>query len=200
MRVLAFDVSVTGCSVCVLDTASGETFVNRVDTERGQAELLIPMIGETCRQASIEMKDISCIAVTRGPGSFTGVRIGLATARSLGLALNCPVFGFSTLDVMARGYVGAAPVLFLVDTKRGDYYGQVGEGNDPRIWSEEDVSTFDGEIVRDLIPDVRVLANMGLDLLGRGGQEQGATPLYLRGAEVSQPKSHPKCVVDMADY
>ena len=159
------------------------------------------MIEQSATEFGIVLSDIDCIAVTRGPGSFTGVRIGLATARSLGLALDCPVFGFSTLDVIAHSHENKTEILFLIDTKRGDYYGQIGEGTDPRIWSEDDVAVHTGQIIKDALPDVIVLAKMGAEIYkGEKGYDIGKapTPLYLRGAEISQSKREapPVCFTD----
>lgn len=191
MRILAFDVSVSGCSVSFWDAETQFSCSKQVDTDRGQAEMLIPMIDEVMREAGCSLHEIDAIAVTRGPGSFTGVRIGLATARSLGLALDCPVIGLSTLDVIARaaGDEGRQ-TLFVIDTKRGDFYGQIGEGGDPSLWSEGAVAAYSGGVVRDARPDPVLMAQMvAQGPTGAGYQDSHSIePLYLRGAEVSMPK------------
>ena len=191
MRVLAIDVSVNGCSVGVLDTETSAFYQKRMETDRGQAEFLIPMVEDVVIEAGLTMKEIGCIAVTRGPGSFTGVRIGLATAKTLGLALNIPVFGFSTLDVIARAHPNNDQTLFLIDTKRDDFYGQVGEGTQPKIWSVSDVENFDGQKITDVIPDILIVAKMGAENdAGQKGYDtnNAPAPLYLREAEVSESK------------
>jgi len=194
MRILAIDVSVSGCSVAFLDMATNLSSVKRLETDRGQAEHLVPMIDETIRSANTTLKDLDAIAVTRGPGSFTGVRIGLSTAKTLGLALDIPVFGFSTLDVIARKHASDTETLFLIDTKRDDFYGQVGEGSEPRIWSIDDAQNFKGKIVKDDLPDILILARMGAEIYdGQKGYDLSLapTPLYLREAEVSTSKKQP---------
>lgn len=191
MRVLAIDVSVNGCSVAILDTETSVLSQNRMETDRGQAEFLIPMIETIVTEAALQMSNIDCIAVTRGPGSFTGVRIGLATAKTLGLALNIPVMGVSTLDVIARAHADSAETLFLIDTKRGDFYGQVGEAAEPKIWSADDVANYAGAKITDALPDILTLAKMGAEnYRGQSGYDPHAAPapLYLRGAEVSESK------------
>jgi tRNA threonylcarbamoyl adenosine modification protein YeaZ len=190
MNVLALDVSISGCSVAIVNLEKNLSSSQSIETERGQAEVLIPMIESCVVQCHLKMSDINLIAVTRGPGSFTGVRIGLATARSLGLALDIPVIGLSTLDVIARGYQDN-DALFLIDTKRGDFYGQVGEGGEPRIWSEAEIQSFDGLKVKDIRPDIFALATMALEKYqGQTGYEisLAPTPIYLREAEVSEAK------------
>lgn len=190
MNILAIDVSVTGCSVAIFNRNSNLSLSKFFETDRGQAEILIPMIDEIAREANLGMSDIGLIAVTRGPGSFTGVRIGLATARSLGLALNIPVIGLSTLDVIARAH-GDKSALFLIDTKRGDFYGQVGEGGEASIWIETDIDSFKGSVIQDMLPDVLVLAQMATEnYQGQKGYDIVSTPkpIYLREAEVSEAK------------
>lgn len=190
MNILAIDVSVIGCAVAVVNRQKNLSISHFFDTDRGQAEMLIPMIDDSVREARMQMADIDLIAVTRGPGSFTGVRIGLATARTLGLALDIPVIGISTLDVIARACESKS-ALSLIDTKRGDYYGQVGEGGSARIWSEADILEFKYEIVKDKQPDILVLARMAEEIYqGQKGYKMKAapTPIYLREAEVSQSK------------
>jgi tRNA threonylcarbamoyl adenosine modification protein YeaZ len=190
MNILAIDVSITGCSVAIFNQDSNLSLSKFFDTDRGQAEILIPMIDDIVRKAHLQMSDIDLIAVTRGPGSFTGVRIGLATARSLGLALNIPVIGISTLDVIARAH-GDKSALFLIDTKRGDFYGQVGESGEASIWHESEVVSFKGSIVKDVLPDILVLAQMANEVYqGQKGYDIAATPkpIYLREAEVSEAK------------
>jgi tRNA threonylcarbamoyladenosine biosynthesis protein TsaB len=125
--ILAFDTSVAACSVAL---CRGETVLARAGAlmERGQAEALVPMIEDVMAQANLAYRDLDRLAVTIGPGSFTGVRVGLATARGLGLATGKPIVGMATTDVLAaavpaqeragRGLVAA------IDTKRGDLYVQ----------------------------------------------------------------------------
>ena len=192
MNILAIDVSVSGCSVAVVNQVKNILSSRFYDTDRGQAEMLVPMIGDIVQDSKIQMSDIDMIAVTRGPGSFTGVRIGLATAKSLGLALNIPVIGVSTLDVIARYHVDKK-ALFLIDTKRGDFYGQVSEGGEARIWSETDIISFKGGgIVKNVLPEIFVLAQMAAEIYkGQKGYDvdMAPTPIYLREAEVSQSKN-----------
>ncbi len=69
------------------------------------------------------VRDVEGIGVTRGPGSFTGVRVGLATAQGLGFALDCPVFGLSTLELMSLSFPFAKwPVCTVLDARRGEVY------------------------------------------------------------------------------
>lgn len=194
MIVLALDTSVTGCSICIGD---GERFWHdHMDTERGQAEFLVPMINTVIRNAGYTYNDFDRIAVTVGPGSFTGVRVGLSTAKALGLSLNKPVLGFDTLQVIAKAQKLEQDTLILIDTKRGDFYGQVfttgGTAKDQaQIWTTEMIENSGIPFIRDAVPDIETMTKMALEAETADEQylpENAPTPLYLRGAEISQSK------------
>lgn len=125
MIVLAFDCATGPTSVALWRDG---TLAGRADDARpqGQAESLVPLIGAVLQQAGIAPVAVDRIAVTLGPGSFTGVRIALAAARGLALAINRPVFGLSTLEVMAAALPPASqPTLVAVDARRGEVYAQL---------------------------------------------------------------------------
>lgn len=97
---LGIDTALDACSVAL--TRDGKTLAQMSDPmTRGQAERLAPMVRDLVRQAGIAFRDIDRIAVTTGPGSFTGVRVGLSFARALALALGKPCLGVSTLEALA---------------------------------------------------------------------------------------------------
>lgn len=100
--VLAIDTALSACSVAI--TCGEVTRGSRVELmARGQAERLAPLVDVIMSEANARFADLDRIAVTRGPGAFTGVRIGLAFARGLALALDKPCVGLSTLEVLAAG-------------------------------------------------------------------------------------------------
>jgi tRNA threonylcarbamoyladenosine biosynthesis protein TsaB len=100
--VLAIDTALSACSVAI--TRGEETLVSRIEPmARGQAERLAPLVNELVSEAGVRFSQLDRIAVTRGPGAFTGLRVGLAFARGLALALDRPCIGLSTLDVLAMG-------------------------------------------------------------------------------------------------
>ncbi len=129
MRVLALDTAMNGCTAGVLDTQSDICVAASEQMNRGHAEKLVPLIQSALTKARFDFPDLGLIATTVGPGAFTGLRIGLSTARALGLALNLPVIGVTTLNVLASAYFAAHQtdknVLVLIETKRTDFYGQL---------------------------------------------------------------------------
>ena len=141
MNVLAFDTCFDGCSVCVAEQREG-VFVERAALlERfvtGHAERLIPMIGEVMETAGLGFAELDRIAVTVGPGTFTGTRIGIAAARALALVSGVPTVGVSSLAVMAEAAqreLGAELLAVAVDARRNEVYAQLfgaGGGLDAR--------------------------------------------------------------------
>ena len=113
MLILAFDTATDVATSALV--SDGEVLGER----RSRAVTVLEDIDALLRQAGAHTRELEGIAVGIGPGSFTGVRIGLATARGLALALGVPVAGVSTLDALAAGALGALPV---VDARRGEVF------------------------------------------------------------------------------
>lgn len=130
LNILAFDTAMAGCSAAVL-TGEGSCVSRLLQTQRGQAEQLVPMIDAVINESGIEYADLSAIVTTCGPGAFTGLRIGLSTARALGLALNVPVGTLTTLEILAGQFFDAHAIepgqklAVLLETKRRDFYMQI---------------------------------------------------------------------------
>jgi tRNA threonylcarbamoyladenosine biosynthesis protein TsaB len=124
MLILALDTSMAACSVCVYDAGPGRVLGSRHKfMDRGQAEALAPMVQETMALAGVAFKDLARIAVTTGPGTFTGVRIGLAMARGLGVALSIPITGINSLAAIAcNETAGNLPIVVAVDARANEIY------------------------------------------------------------------------------
>jgi tRNA threonylcarbamoyladenosine biosynthesis protein TsaB len=124
VRILGIDTALGACSVALLD---GESVTVRAHEEmqRGHAEALAPMVDNAMRAAGASFSSLERIAVTTGPGTFTGQRVGLAFARALALALKIPVVGVTTLDAMALEVLerqSADAAIAVCDAKRGEVY------------------------------------------------------------------------------
>lgn len=128
MRVLAIDTALGACSACILD--AGETMPLASDAlvmERGHAEALMPLIGRIVEAVSGGFESIDRVAVTIGPGSFTGMRVGIAAARAIGLAADVPVVGVTTLSALLAPLVAAGDrrlIAAAIDARHGAVYFQ----------------------------------------------------------------------------
>ena len=127
LTLLGFDTATPACSAALW--AHGEvTAWRRIETGGRHAEALVPMLRAVAAEGGIPLAAVDRFAVTVGPGSFTGIRIGLATARGLALASDRPLIGLSTLEVLAAGVPDAerdGPVLAALDAGRGRLYAQL---------------------------------------------------------------------------
>lgn len=121
MKVLAFDCSGASCSAAVLidDRPAAQRFV---PMERGHAEMLLPMIETVLREAALTPAMLDLLAVTIGPGSFTGLRIGLAAARGLALARKLPALGVPAFDAVIAEDEGARPLFIALESKRAELF------------------------------------------------------------------------------
>ena len=136
MHILAFDTALDACSVALLDSARDQISAHRQALMRtGQAEALPGMIKAALAEAGLCFKDLDAIAVTTGPGTFTGVRIGLAMARGLALALDIPAVGITSLEAVAHGAAagpnaaGTNALAVVFDARRSEVYAQMFAGD-----------------------------------------------------------------------
>jgi tRNA threonylcarbamoyl adenosine modification protein YeaZ len=121
MRVLAIDTALAACSAAILDTANGGIVVSEsLPMTRGHAEALIPLLARIAAEARMAFRDFDRIVVTTGPGSFTGLRVGIAAARGIALSIGKPAVGVSTLSVYAAPYLADdenVPVVVAIDAR-----------------------------------------------------------------------------------
>jgi len=130
--ILAFDTATERATSALVD--DGELLGERVS----RASTLLADVDALVRQAGAHPRDVTGLAVGIGPGSFTGIRIGLAVARGLALALGVPAAGVSTLDALAAGAPGATPV---IDAKRREVFVP-----GPRVLAPADLSLASGTV------------------------------------------------------
>ncbi len=145
--VLAIETATPRCSVAVGHEAGLKASFS-VDRDRRHVEAVVPAVAAACRAAGVALADLDALAVDIGPGLFTGMRVGIATAQALGLALGLPVHPVSSLDVLAHPFRHAGPpVASVVDARRGEvfsaFYRQVPGGvqrlTKPRVGSVEEL-------------------------------------------------------------
>jgi tRNA threonylcarbamoyladenosine biosynthesis protein TsaB len=144
MLILAIDTALDACAAGVLDTDAGKLIAHQSQAmKRGHAEALMPLIACVMKESGISFATLDRIAVTTGPGSFTGLRVGLSAARGIALAAGKPVVGLTTLTAYAAPVVsqnGEQPVISAIDARHDQVYFQVvsGDGSSlilPRVGS-----------------------------------------------------------------
>lgn len=216
-----------GDVLLAMDTATPMTTVALVQGEvvlaerghadrRKHAELLATFIHEVLTEACVSVTDLQGIAVGVGPGTFTGLRVGLVTARSLGLALSLPVHGVMTLDAMAFACDLAEPFTVVTDARRQEVFWATYKNADTRrdgpfVGSSEQAAlaatpgavvgaamtpfaeTFDDVRTPDL-PSAGALGLLAARRLERVEPLMSPDPLYLRRPDVS-PTAGPKSVL-----
>ena len=197
MLILAFDTATDVATSALVD--DGEVLGERAS----RAQTLLEDVDALLRQGGAKPGAVDALAVGIGPGSFTGVRVGLATARGLALALGIPVAGVSTLDALAAGAPGATPV---IDARRREVFVLQGE---PRLLSPAELELRAGtlcvgdgavryravleaagaEIPRDgderHLPRARFHAQLARDF----GPAEAVEPLYLRLPDADRTKT-----------
>ena len=133
MLILAIDTALDACAAAVLDTEASKLIAQESQAmKRGHAEALMPLIARVMKASGVGFAALDRIAVTTGPGSFTGLRVGLSAARGIALAADKPVVGLTTLTAFAAPVVAqnaAQPVISAIDARHDHVYFQVVSGD-----------------------------------------------------------------------
>lgn len=150
--------------------------------ERGHAEALMPMVLATMAKARVGFGDLDAVAVTVGPGAFTGIRVGLAAARGISLAAGLPCLGVGTLEAVAAAVPAeqrsGGSVLAVIDTRRGDVFAQA-FANDGSPLDDPKIVALDQVAHMALLPPVVVAGDAARSVvrhLVEGGLAARAAP------------------------
>ncbi len=207
--ILAFDTSAAHCAAALL---RGDRLLEARAEEmgRGQAERLMPMLEEMLGRAGLSWRDLDAIGVGTGPGNFTGVRLSVAAARGLALALGIPAIGVTVLEARAFGL--GRPVLVALEARRGQVFLQLFEVDaaEAPVLADPDALpawAFGREAVtgdaaarvarligapKPLAPATPLAEAIARITLSRAGVRQPRpAPLYLRPADATPPREAP---------
>jgi tRNA threonylcarbamoyl adenosine modification protein YeaZ len=184
MILLAIDTAASLCAACVHDSKTGAELGREVlDIGKGHAERLIDVIESALGQAGLAYADLDRIGVSIGPGSFTGVRVGVATVRGLALALGVPAVGVNTLEALAAEAHQKFPdrsILAAIDGRRGDLYCAVHAPDGSVLSAPAAISTADTVLLARRYD--AALAGNGADAILAAASEEPPFDTGLRGA------------------
>ncbi|MDF3061904.1 MAG: tsaB [Microvirga sp.] len=128
MRILAIDTALSACAACVMDAGAPEPIsYETIVMERGHAEALLPLVDRVVSKAEGGFSGLDRVAVTVGPGSYTGLRVGIAAARAIGLAAHVPVVGVTTLSALLAALIAddnRRVLAAAIDARHGQVYFQ----------------------------------------------------------------------------
>src|SRR6201992_2367360 len=126
MLILAIDTALDACAAAVLDTGTGKMIAQESEPmKRGHAEALMPLIARVMKDSGVPFAALDRVAVTTGPGSFTGLRVRLSAARGIALAARKPAVGVTALSAFAAPIVsesGEHPVISAIDARHDQVY------------------------------------------------------------------------------
>ena len=132
--ILSLETATTNCSVAL--ASDGKVMASRsINSGYSHAEKINVFIEEIIAQANVTLKDLKAVAVSSGPGSYTGLRIGISTAKGLCYALDIPLIAINTLDAMAQGMNSMQDELIvpMLDARRMEVYSAVYDSNKNRV-------------------------------------------------------------------
>ncbi|MCK9782124.1 tRNA (adenosine(37)-N6)-threonylcarbamoyltransferase complex dimerization subunit type 1 TsaB [Proteus columbae] len=139
LRILAIDTATESCSVAVWNEG---VVASRFEiSPREHTQKILPMVKSALEEANITLQSLDALAFGRGPGSFTGVRIGVGVAQGIALGAELPMIGISSLATMAEGVfrtTGIKQVLVAIDARMGEIYCAQYQRNDAGVWMGED--------------------------------------------------------------
>lgn len=139
MRILAIDTATEACSAALWD--NGNLFAHFEECPREHTQRILPLVKDILNQGNTSLTELDALAFGRGPGSFTGVRIGIGIAQGLALGANLPMIGVSTLATMAQGAfrkTGATRVLAAIDARMGEVYWAEYTRDEQGVWYGEE--------------------------------------------------------------
>lgn len=213
MLVLAIDTATSAVVTGVVEL-TGEDVATRAtwvaEDTRKHGELLVPGVQEACAQAGVTLREVDAVVVGRGPGPFTGLRVGMVTALALGDALDVPVVGRCSLDAIAADVTADGPFAVVTDARRREVYWVAYDDGARRSGPHVDAPVVAAERARELgvvaaagspthvallglpllppaVPSPAGLVALAAEELRAGTTPQPLVPLYLRRPDAETP-------------
>lgn len=207
MLILAIDTAAAACAACLW--RDGVVLAEKHEImSRGQDARLLPLILELLQTTATDFAALDRIAVTRGPGSFTGIRIGLAAARGIGLAAGKPVLGLDRFNLYRQTLQPNNPLLLIIDSKRDELFYSFAGAAPLMATSDQIIEKFAGQnialasdqpaIIQALVSrlpqaemltlpqhEVIVAAQWAASIRPENFPDHPARPLYIRPPDVS---------------
>ncbi|MCX4972078.1 MULTISPECIES: tRNA (adenosine(37)-N6)-threonylcarbamoyltransferase complex dimerization subunit type 1 TsaB [unclassified Streptomyces] len=209
MLLLALDTATPAVTVALHDGTSVIASSSQVDARR-HGELLLPAVDRVLAEAGLRLDAVTGVVVGVGPGPYTGLRVGLMTADTFGLALGVPVYGLCTLDGLAYAAEVEGPFVVATDARRKEVYWA--RYADPRTRVSEPAVDRPADLdlgglpavgagallYPDTFPDARApeyvsaaaLASLAAEKLAAGEELAAPRPLYLRRPDAQVPKNY----------
>jgi tRNA threonylcarbamoyladenosine biosynthesis protein TsaB len=161
MKILAIDTALEACSAAVYDSEANRTlsFISH-DMRRGHAEALIPVVADVMKAANLDFPELDRIATTVGPGSYTGLRVGISAAKGISLASGKPAVGITTLAAFSAPLIAEnanMPVVAAIDARHGNIYFHMAGANQRILLSPRHASLEDA---------IRVIASGPVRIVG----------------------------------
>ena len=208
MKVLAIDTATEVLVLCVDDGVSRASLALRHGLQHSPA--LLPLADRLLSELGLAARDLELVVCSVGPGSFTGIRIGLATAKGIAFATGCPLVGVTTLDALALPWTGfPGSVWAVIDARKGRWYaagyregrrvtdhldlgpedlrGRIAAGGGPILVAGPDAPRFaaglPGAVASELFDPAAVLRTGTERFAREGADPRSLTPLYLRPSE-----------------
>jgi len=193
--ILAMETSVGHCAVSLIKN-NVITQTLQIEETGQQSSALIPMIEELLQQNALSYHDCDAFACTIGPGGFTGIRVGLTTAKALSLVSGIPVIGISSLETLAFASNLKGDIVVMIDAYRGQYYVQrfrKGDGlqslSDPMLVEAGMIAAIaHGAKIVEAKPQVEDLAKLAYYKWSRGERHFPTSPLYIREPDAKLPQ------------
>lgn len=201
-RILAIDTATEACSVALWN--NGEKHALFEICPREHTQRILPMVQQILAESGVSLNQLDALAFGRGPGSFTGVRIGIGIAQGLAMGADLPMIGVSTLATMAQGafrQMGATQVLAAIDARMGEvYWGQYQRQNDG-VWGGENTeAVFTPERAQQ---NVMALAGEWASVgtgWGTYPDMAAATPIMLVDGQITLPQAEDMLPLALVDF